>query len=134
MTASASSTSPRPASQLPAEPPTPRKLKRTLRVAQLHEGARQRLHDLVVHRAAVLRVRVAQHGHARAARRGVVDGALERAGRAGDLPRCGLGFTGSSPTLGGSSRPLHDLAVLQVRFDDLVDVLLSTKVYQVSSG
>jgi hypothetical protein len=40
-------------------------------------------------------------------------------------------FTGRR---GRQQQALHDLAVLQVRFDDLVDVGRSTKVYQVASG
>jgi hypothetical protein len=48
-----------PSSHAPSDLPTPRKLKRTLAQPSLHEGAGDRLHDLVVERAALLRLRVA---------------------------------------------------------------------------
>jgi hypothetical protein len=52
--------------------------------AALHEGTRQGLDDLVLHRAAVLGVRVAHDGDAAQDIHRLVDGALDRAGRSVD--------------------------------------------------
>jgi hypothetical protein len=83
---------------------------------------------------------MAQHRHATQRRAGV--GGIQRAhsiapaGPASDA-------AGSAPLVHGVHRPTGQapgagarrrLAVLQVRFDDLVDVGLVDKVYQVSSG
>ncbi len=72
-------------------------------VAELHKGSCQGLDHLVVHRAAVLRVRVAQH---RDAARGAiwrVDRRLDAAGWTGDVHgRARRGH--QRPTVGGSSR------------------------------
>ena len=59
--------------------------------ARLHESARQRLHDLVVQRAAKQRVRMGDDGKAtrRASRQ--VDGNVQRAGRACDAGLVGFG-------------------------------------------
>ena len=56
--------SPRPSSCSPSLAPTPRKLKRTAVQPHCDEGARQRLHHLVVHGAAEQRMRMGDHRHA----------------------------------------------------------------------
>src|SRR5207237_8652657 len=64
-------------------------------VAELDEGARERLHDLVVERAAVERVWMGDEGDAHGMRGGrplrVVDSALDAADRAGDEFPAGAG-------------------------------------------
>src|SRR3954470_13094800 len=60
-------------------------------VAQLDEGARQRLHHLVVERAAVKRVRMRDERDADGASVGGIDGALDAADRSGDELAAGAG-------------------------------------------
>ena len=79
--------------------------------APLQEGARDGLHDLVVHRAAVLRVGMRDHGQSawgRGLAGGRIDRAFEQAGRARDglALRVGVHWKARNqrPMSGGSSR------------------------------
>jgi hypothetical protein len=102
------------------------------RPAALHKGPRQRLHHLVVHGAAKQRVGMGDDGHTAHAPCRACSGSSRRASMA---PARGAGH--AEPTRSGNSRfsaaqvrrgqqALDHLAVLQVRFDDLVDVVRST--------
>ena len=115
---------PRP--RLPSSAPMPRKLKRTLRPAELQEGARDRLHDLVVERAAELRMRMADDRDAarRRRRRSRSRTRCARPGRRSARDACAGSWRDGAqrPTSGGSSRRSTTSPLLQVRVDDLVDV------------
>ena len=76
--------------------------------AELQAGARQGLHHFVVHRAAVLRVRMADHGETRrrGARQRRIDGAFDGSGRASDGRALSLRIHArriQRPTCGGSN-------------------------------
>ena len=107
ITASASSTSPRPSSHAPSRRADAAEVEAHAAPSRAQAGARDRLHDLVVERAAALRMRMADDGQAERRARGRVDRAFDAPGRPGDPSRgrfAGSYAVGAQrPTSGGSS-------------------------------
>ena len=123
MTASASSTSPRPSSQTPPESPMPRKLKRTARQPSCTKARASVCTTLLSIVPPCCGCGWQMTATPRCAPSGPSIAHSMRAGRAGDAARAACAGS-SAPDVRRQQQPLDDLAVLQVRIDDLVDVVL----------